>query len=60
MNIVINSNWGGPYQVVLTEGEWSTYDIDISALGSPDPLEEIVLQSAGWGGIVYIDHVGLR
>lgn len=60
MNLVINGNWGGPYQVVLTEGEWSTYQIDISALGGPNPLNEIVLQSAGWGGTVYIDHVGLR
>ncbi len=60
MNIVINGNYGGPYQVTLTEGEWSTYDIDISALGNPNPLKEIVLQSAGWGGVVYIDHVGLR
>lgn len=60
MNIVINGNWGGPYQVTLTEGEWTTYQIDISALGNPNPLSEIVLQSAGWGGTVYIDHVGLR
>jgi hypothetical protein len=60
MNIVINGNYGSPYQVALTEGEWSTYDIDISALGSPNPLNEIVLQSAGWSGVVFIDHVGLR
>jgi hypothetical protein len=60
MNIVINGNYGSPCQVALTEGEWSTYDIDISALGSPNPLNEIVLQSAGWSGVVFIDHVGLR
>jgi hypothetical protein len=60
MSIVINGNYGAPYQVTLTEGEWTTYDIDLSALGSPNPLTEIVLQSAGWGGVVYIDHVGLR
>jgi len=60
MNLVINGNWGSPYQVTMTEGEWSTYDIDISALGGPNPLKEIVVQTAGWGGVVYIDHVGLR
>jgi len=60
MNLVINGNWGSPYQVTMTEGEWSTYDIDISALGAPNPLKEIVVQTAGWGGVVYIDHVGLR
>jgi hypothetical protein len=32
----------------MTEGEWSTYDIDISALGGPNPLKEIVVQTAGW------------
>jgi len=59
MSLVINGNWGGPYQVAMTEGEWTTYQIDISALGSPNPLNEIVLQ-ATFGGVVYIDHVGLR
>lgn len=59
MSFIINGNWGGPYQVPITEGEWTTYSIDISALGSPNPLNEIVLQ-ATFGGVVYIDHVGLR
>lgn len=60
LNIVINGNYGGPTQVTITEGEWSTYSVNLSTLGNPNPLNEIVLQSAGWGGTLHIDHVGLR
>jgi hypothetical protein len=60
MNVVINGGYGTAYPVTITGGEWTTYSINLSALGSPDPLKEIVLQSAGFSGIVYIDHVGLR
>lgn len=60
MNIVINGAWGNPATVTIMEGEWKTYSLDISNLPSPNPLKEIVLQTAGWGGVVHIDHVGLR
>jgi hypothetical protein len=59
MQIVINGGWGTPYIVKMTEGEWTTYSIPISALGSPNPLKEIVLQAA-FDGVAHIDHVGLR
>ena len=60
LNVVINGDYGHPKGVTLTEGEWSTYSLDLSSLGSPATLGEVVLQSAGWGGTIYIDHVGLR
>ncbi|WP_301927902.1 IPT/TIG domain-containing protein [Ferruginibacter sp.] len=60
MNVVINGGYGTAYPVTIVGGEWTTYSINLSALGSPNPLKEIVLQSAGFSGIVYIDHVGLR
>jgi len=60
LNVVINGDYGHPTGVTLTEGEWSTYSLDLSSLGSPATLGEIVLQSAGWGGTIYVDHVGLR
>lgn len=60
LNVVINGNWGGPAQVTLVAGEWSTFSLDLSAIGASSSLAEIVLQSAGWGGTIYIDHVGLR
>lgn len=60
LNVVINGNWGSPYVVTITGGEWTTYSIPISSLSSPDPLKEIVLQSAGFSGVLHIDHVGLR
>ena len=60
MNVVINSGWGSPATVTLAEGEWKTFSLNISSIGAPNPLKEIVLQSAGWSGVVHIDHVGLR
>ncbi len=60
LNVVINGDYGHPKGVTITEGEWSTYSLDLSSIGSPATLGEIVFQSAGWGGTIYIDHVGLR
>ncbi len=60
LNVVINGNWGTPYVVTIIGGEWTTYSINLSALGNPNPLKEIILQSAGFAGVVYVDHVGLR
>jgi hypothetical protein len=59
-NVVINGNYSTPPQVTIVGGEWTTYSLTLSSLGSPATLNEIVLQSAGWGGVVNIDHVGLR
>jgi hypothetical protein len=60
MNVVINEQWGAPVTVVIVEGGWTTYSINISALPNPSPLKDVILQSAGWTGVVHIDHVGLR
>jgi hypothetical protein len=60
LNVVTNGGWGTPYQVTITGGEWTTYSLSFSNMGNPVNLNEIVLQSAGWSGVIYIDHVGLR
>lgn len=60
INVVINGNYSSPYQVTITGGEWTTYSVTMANLGNPATLGEIVLQSAGWGGTVHVDHVGLR
>lgn len=60
MNVVVNGNYGSPAQVTIVGGEWTTYTLMFSNLGNPATLGEIVLQSAGWGGTVHVDHVGLR
>ena len=59
-NVVINGNYSTPPQITIVGGEWTTYSLTLSSLGSPATLNEIVLQAAGWGGVVHIDHVGLR
>ena len=60
LNVVINGKYGSPTGVVIKEDEWSTYSLNLSSLGSPANLSEVVFQSAGWGGTIHIDHVGLR
>jgi IPT/TIG domain len=60
MNLVINGGWGSPYTFTIAEGEWKTFSFTISAIGNPANLNEVILQSAGWSGTIYIDHVGLR
>jgi len=60
LNLVINGNYGTTYPLALAEGEWKTFSFNLSAIGSPATLAEVVLQSAGWSGTIYIDHVGLR
>jgi len=60
MNVVINGAWGSTIPVTIVEGAWTTYSLNISSLPSPNPLKEVILQSAGWNGVVHIDHVGLR
>jgi hypothetical protein len=60
LNVVINGNYGGPTQVTLVAGAWTTFSLPFSSLGSPATIGEIVLQSAGWGATIHIDHVGFR
>jgi len=61
LNVIINGNYGSPAaQVTILEGEWATFSISLSSLGSPAQLNEFILQSAGWTGTIHIDHVGLR
>jgi hypothetical protein len=60
LSVVMNGNYTNPPQVTILEGEWSTFSLDLSTLGSPATIGEIVLQSAGFTGTVHIDHVGLR
>jgi hypothetical protein len=60
LNVVINGNYSNPPQVTIVEGEWSTFSLSLADLGNPATLSELVLQSAGWGGTIHVDHVGLR
>ncbi len=60
LNIVVNGNWGAPATVTVQAGEWTTYSLNLSAIGGASSVSEIVLQSAGWSGVLHIDHVGFR
>ena len=60
MNLVINGDWGNQYQFTLTGGEWRTFTFNLADIGAPDPLKEVIIQSGGWTGVIYLDHVGLR
>jgi hypothetical protein len=61
LQVVTNGSYSGSVpQVTLVGGEWTTFSVTLSSMGSPTGISEIVLQSAGFTGTVYIDHVGLR
>ena len=63
LNIIINEQWGIQPQITIKAGEWTTFSLPLSsltALGTPPTLKQLVLQSAGWTGVIHIDHVGLR
>jgi len=61
LQVITNGNYGGPApQVTIIESKWTTFGVLLSTMGNPATITEIVLQSAGFTGTVYIDHVGLR
>jgi len=60
LNLVVNGGWTNPPQVTIVEGEWTTFTVNLSLFASSNPFSELVLQSAGWSGVIHIDHVGLR
>jgi len=61
LQVVTNSNYGGPSpQVTLVGGSWTTFSVNLSDMGNPSTITQIVLQGANFSGTVYIDHVGLR
>lgn len=61
LQVVTNGAYGGSVpQVTLVGGEWTTFSVPLSGMGSFTEISEIVLQGAGLTGTVYIDHVGLR
>ena len=61
LQVVTNNNYGGPApQVTLVGGAWTTFTVNLSDMGNPSTITQIVLQGANFSGTVYIDHVGLR
>lgn len=61
LQVVTNGAYSGSVpQVTLVGGEWTTFSVNLSTMGSPATITEIVLQGANFSGTVYIDHVGLR
>lgn len=61
LQVVTNGDYSGAVpQVTLVGGEWTTFSVPLSSMGSPADITEIVLQGAGFTGTIYIDHVGLR
>jgi hypothetical protein len=61
LQVVTNGAYGGAVpQVTLVGGQWTTFSVNLSSMGSPATITEIVLQGANFTGTVHIDHVGLR
>ena len=61
LQVVTNGSYSSNVvQVTLVGGAWTTYSVNLSSMGSPASISEIVLQAGGFTGTLYIDHVGLR
>jgi len=61
LQLVTNGAYGGAVpQVTLIGGAWTTFSVNLSTMGSPATISEIVVQGANFLGTVYVDHVGLR
>ena len=61
LQIVTNGAYGGAVpQITLIGGSWTTFSVNLSTMGNPGTITEIVLQGANFLGTVHIDHVGLR
>jgi len=51
---------GKTYDIVLTEGKWTDYEVPLINLGSPASIGYITFQEfSGFAGQIYIDDVGL-
>lgn len=57
LNILVN---GKEKIISIIEGEWTEYHLPLSDFSSPATINEFILQSRGWGGTIFIDHIGLR
>lgn len=57
----INVNVSGQQvSVVVEEGKWKDVNIPLTTVGSPASISEVWFQDKGWGGTVFIDHIGLK
>jgi len=56
----VAANWGSQYDIVIQEGKWIEYKLTFANLGNPTKITDLVFQEAGWAGVYYIDHIGLR
>ncbi|MCX6222759.1 MAG: IPT/TIG domain-containing protein [Bacteroidia bacterium] len=56
----VAANWGSQYDIVIQEGKWVEYKLTKANLGNPTKITDLVFQEAGWAGVYYIDHIGLR
>jgi hypothetical protein len=56
----VAANWGSQYDIVIQEGKWVEYKLTFANLGNPTNITDLVFQEAGWAGVYYLDHIGLR
>ncbi len=60
-NIILNNDWGNQYPTPnIVEGEWTRMVFPLNTLGSLPKITHIILQSNGFSGSVYMDHIGFR
>ncbi len=60
INIAVNG--GSSYQITVTEGQWTDFALPLTDFGNPVPttITDVMFQETGWGGVIYMDRVGLK
>ena len=60
INVVLNGNYDAGFVTALEAGQWYDLTIPLSDLGSPETLNELVIQEfSGIGNVYFMDDIGL-
>lgn len=60
INVTANGIGASTKQITIQEGQWVEFKFNITDLGNPATLKELILGNTDWAGIIYVDQLGLR
>ncbi len=60
INVIAKGGSTEQVTINVVEGEWTEFKIPLGDFGNPATITEFFLQSQGWAGTIYFDHLGLR
>ncbi|MEJ7737176.1 MAG: IPT/TIG domain-containing protein [Chitinophagaceae bacterium] len=60
IKVTANGNGASSKTITIQEGQWTEFKFNITDIGNPANLTEVLLGNTDWTGVIYIDQVGLR